>query len=143
MRIYLDNCCYNRPYDNWDNLIVKLEAEAKLHVQKMIKDGELELVWSYIMDIENDQNPYSERRERIAVWQNLAAIDVDESPIIIDKSKELIKLGLHESDSLHIACAIFAKADCFLTTDKKILNKPLEGISVASPIDFLRRYYNG
>jgi hypothetical protein len=46
MRIYLDNCCYNRPYDHKGNLVVKLEAEAKLQVRKMIKDGEIELVWS-------------------------------------------------------------------------------------------------
>jgi hypothetical protein len=32
-RIYLDNCCLNRPYDDLDNLNVQLEAEAKLFIQ--------------------------------------------------------------------------------------------------------------
>jgi predicted nucleic acid-binding protein len=121
---------------------VKLEAEAKLQVQKMIKDGEIELVWSYVMDIENDQNPFTERRERIALWQKIARIDIDENQEIINKSIELSKIGLHEADSLHIACAIFANADYFLTTDKKILNKPVTDIKIINPIDFLRRYYN-
>jgi hypothetical protein len=35
-RIYLDNCCLNRPYDDLDNLNVQLEAEAKLFIQDEI-----------------------------------------------------------------------------------------------------------
>ncbi len=30
MRVYLDNCCYNRPFDEQDQLSVRLETEAKL-----------------------------------------------------------------------------------------------------------------
>ena len=37
MRIYLDNCCYNRPYDDLSQLIVSLEAQAKLHIQNRIE----------------------------------------------------------------------------------------------------------
>ena len=33
-RIYLDNCCFNRPYDDQSYLIVHLETEAKLFIQK-------------------------------------------------------------------------------------------------------------
>jgi hypothetical protein len=33
-RIYLDNCCFNRPYDDQAYLTIKLESEAKLFVQK-------------------------------------------------------------------------------------------------------------
>jgi hypothetical protein len=35
-RIYLDNCCFNRPYDNQNNLLVLLETEAKLFIQDLI-----------------------------------------------------------------------------------------------------------
>jgi predicted nucleic acid-binding protein len=45
---------------------------------------------------------------------------------------------LKPKDALHIACAIAADADYFLTTDKKILNKPIDGIAVVNPIDFIR-----
>jgi hypothetical protein len=37
MKVYLDNCCYNRPYDDQENLPVSLEAQAKLYVQSLIK----------------------------------------------------------------------------------------------------------
>lgn len=39
MRIYLDNRCYNRPYDDQSQLRISLEAQAKLHIQEMIKDN--------------------------------------------------------------------------------------------------------
>lgn len=32
MGIYLDNCCYNRPYDDQSQIRVFLESQAKLHV---------------------------------------------------------------------------------------------------------------
>ncbi len=30
MKIYLDNCCCNRPFDDQSHLRIRLEAEAKL-----------------------------------------------------------------------------------------------------------------
>jgi len=35
-RFYLDNCCFNRPYDDQNNLNIRLEAEAKLFIQNEI-----------------------------------------------------------------------------------------------------------
>jgi hypothetical protein len=32
MRIYLDTCCYNRPHDNKNQVKIKLESIAKLHI---------------------------------------------------------------------------------------------------------------
>ena len=46
MRVYLDNCCYNRPFDEQAQLPVRLETEAKLEVQRQMRSGELEYVWS-------------------------------------------------------------------------------------------------
>jgi len=53
MRVYLDNCCYNRPFDDQNQIRIHLEAQAKLYVQSQIKDSKIELVWSYILDYEN------------------------------------------------------------------------------------------
>ena len=32
MRVYLDNCCYNRPFDDQHNLATALESFAKLQI---------------------------------------------------------------------------------------------------------------
>ena len=47
MRIYLDNCCYNRPYDDQSQLRISLESQAKLYVQELIREDKFELVASY------------------------------------------------------------------------------------------------
>lgn len=33
MRVYLDNCCYNRPYDDQSQLKISMETQAKLNIQ--------------------------------------------------------------------------------------------------------------
>ena len=66
MRIYLDNCSFNRPYDDQTQIRVALEAHAKLHIQERVKDGELELIGSYTLDYEISRNPYEMKRKSIS-----------------------------------------------------------------------------
>ena len=53
MIIYLDNCCYNRPFDDQSQMRIYLETQAKLHIQKLIRDGVLYLAISYVSRYEN------------------------------------------------------------------------------------------
>ena len=141
MRIYLDNCCFNRPFDDQSGLIVFLETKSKLAIQRMIKDKNLELVWSEILDFENNENPFEERKFKISEWKLLAVENIEMNDLIFEKAKELSALGLRQKDSSHIACAIFGKSDYFVTTDKGILNKKVQGIELINPVDFIRRIY--
>ena len=140
VRVYLDNCCFNRPFDDQLSAVIRLETDAKLHVQDLIRSGNLELCWSFVLDYENAANPFEEVRGRIGVWKNFAIADCALSDEIAEKAAQLMAFGLRQMDAAHIACAIHLNTDCFLTTDKKILNKPITGISVLNPIDFIRRY---
>lgn len=76
MKIYLDNCCYNRPFDDQTQMKIHLETQAKLYIQAQIREGKYDLVWSYILDYENSKNPYEEKRLAIAPWRNIAVICV-------------------------------------------------------------------
>lgn len=140
MRLYLDNCMFNRPYDDQSNIGVRLESEAKLNIQESIRSGEYELVWSYILDYENAKNPYWERQEQISQWRKYATCDVSEEEALLQQARQLHQLGLKKMDALHIACAAMAKADYFLTTDKGILKKAavVRMISIKDPVDFIR-----
>ena len=73
MRVYLDNCAYNRPFDDQLNTLIHVETEAKLVIQQMIKDGKITLIWSDVLDYENKDNPFEERRIKIAEWKTLAS----------------------------------------------------------------------
>jgi len=139
MRIYLDNCCFNRPFDEQVSAAIRLETDAKLYVQELVRSGELELCWSFVLDFENAANPYEEVRNRILEWKGLAAADCALSTEISEKAEQLMTQGLRQMDAAHVACAIYLNVDYFLTTDKKILNKSITEVSILNPIDFVRR----
>lgn len=140
MRVYLDNCSFNRPFDNQNQLRIRIEAEAKLYVQQKVREGHLELAWSYMLDYENQVNPFDERREAIQAWKKYAVIDTDETQGILAKAQTLTELGLRSKDTLHIACAIEMQCGYFITTDDQILNrmKNFHEIAVIDPTTFVR-----
>ena len=45
MLIYLDLCCFNRPFDDQTQSRIRLETEAKLVIQQHVRDGRHQLVW--------------------------------------------------------------------------------------------------
>ena len=133
-RLYLDNCCFNRPFDNQEQLKIKMETEAKLYIQNSILLGKYELVWSYILEFENNQNPYKERRNAIYDWKKYASIFCVENDRIIAFADTLFSKGIKVKDALHIACAVEANADFFITTDKKLINTVIPEIKVINPL---------
>ena len=76
-RIYLDNCCFNRPYDDQNNLNVHLEAEAKIFIQNEILNKTFELAWSFMMDYEISSNPFQDRQIVFLNWKHIAVVDID------------------------------------------------------------------
>jgi len=138
LRIYLDNCSFNRPYDDQAYLLVQLETEAKLFIQQAILRQTFELVWSYMLDYENAANPYNNRKQAIEKWKKIAILDIDASESVLNCGKKIMLKGIRNKDALHIACAIEGKCDYFLTTDKKILRTAFDEILVTNPIDFIK-----
>lgn len=140
VRIYLDNCCFNRPYDNQRYEIIRLETEAKIFVQNLIKDKKIELVWSFILNFENSANPYKERRESIIEWRSISVKNIKATEKIRNYANELqITYGIKGKDSLHVACAIEGKSEYFLTTDKTLMKKAkkLKEIKTMNPLEFI------
>lgn len=140
MRIYLDNCCFNRPFDEQNQVRIRLEAEAKLFVQTKIFEKELELVWSYILEYENLLNPFEERKNAIQNWKQKASVDINESDELIRMAESFVKSNIKPKDALHLACAIEGKAKHFLTTDDLILAKKnsIAQIDIVNPLDLIQ-----
>jgi len=140
MLIYLDNCCFNRPYDIQSSEIIKLETEANLAIQYAILTKQIRLVWSFILDFENNANPYPDHREAIAEWKNLASVQILAQETIREYANQLTAtLGIKSKDALHIACSVEAQCDYFITTDKRLLknSKTLTTINTVNPVDFI------
>jgi len=140
VRVYLDNCCFNRPFDDQRQTRVRLEAEAKLCIQEHIRSESLELVWSYMLDFENAANPFEERRTTISGWRQYAMMDVEETAMILQRATLLARRGLKAKDALHIACAIAGECMYFVTTDDDILKcrQAVHDITVIDPTAFVR-----
>lgn len=142
MKIYLDNCCFNRPYDDQTQIRISLETQAKLYVQDLVKNKKLDLVTSYVLWYENSQNPYETKRKAISefVRRNSAEhIDIDKTDIIKSKAEEIMRTGIKMKDAYHVACAVYSSCDCFLTTDDRLLKYHTDEIQMLNPIDFIRR----
>ncbi len=139
MRLYLDNCCFNRPYDDQSMLTIRLETEAKLHIQYAIRTEQYTLGWSYILDYENAANPLEERRAEIQRWEDIADVYAVETPTILAMMRQFVAVGIKPKDVLHIACAKEMDCQYFLTVDKGILKKAkrIAQIQILTPIDFV------
>lgn len=135
----MDHCAYNRPFDDQKNIKNQLETSAKLHIQEQIKKGKYDLVWSYMSDFENNNNPNVENRKAIQLWENLAKYKCKSSEAILIQGDKIKKTGIRANDALHIACAIESKCKYFITTDTGLINKKIEEIQIVNPIDFVCR----
>ncbi len=142
IKIYLDNCCFNRPFDDQKYLSVKIETECKLWIQEVIKDNQFILCWSYILDFENEKNPFLERKNQIQEWKKIATEDIEENQNILNCAKNLIKIGLKPLDALHLSCADEMKVSYFITVDKGILKQKnkIQSIEILSPIEFVKLF---
>ncbi len=138
MLVYLDNCCFNRPFDDQLQVRVLLETEAKLAVQERIRSGVLRLAWSYMMDFENEANPFEDRRISISHWRELASADISASDAVVSRALRMNQLGFKPKDSIHLSCAIEAGCALFLTTDTGILKKSdlISDLAIINPVDY-------
>ena len=137
MKIYLDNCCFNRPYDDQNYREIAADTDAKLAIQTGIKTGKIMLVWSSILDFENSANSEKQIQREIFTWRSLASEIIIINEPIIARGKEFETLGFSKKDALHISCAIAAECDYFVTVDKGIIKKRdyIAGIAIKSAIE--------
>ena len=67
-------------------------------------------------------------------------MDVEESETLLLLMESFEQRGMKPRDALHLAAAIVASADFFITVDHGILNKSIAEIRVMNPEKFVRYY---
>ena len=110
MRLYLDMCVYNRPFDDQSQPRIMLETQIFIMMLLMISKGRFDLINSFALEYENSKNPNIENMLKISglLGYSTDYISCDEG--ILDRSLEFEKYGLMGMDAVHIACAEKAKA---------------------------------
>lgn len=142
LRIYLDNCCYNRPYDDQSQIRISLETQAKLYIQNLIKDKQVELVTSYMLEYENGKNKLGKRKQVIAEFMEFNEsyyVGIERDSDVAKIAEPIMQTGVKEKDAFHVACAILAKCDYFITTDDRLLKYQDGGLPLVTPGEFIRR----
>ena len=145
MKIYIDVCCLNRPYDNQTQDRIHLEAEAIMTILKHIELKEWYWISSGVVNYEIAKTTDEERKSRLTSIVRWASevITVDQSSH--NRAREIQhQLGIKAYDALHIACAEQGKADIFLSTDDKLIKaskrkKQALKIEVDNPLIWLQK----
>ncbi|GMO55429.1 MAG: hypothetical protein Ta2A_00300 [Treponemataceae bacterium] len=138
-KIYLDNCCYNRPYDDQVQPQVIIETLAKLYIQELVTKAQLELVWSYVLKYENSRNIGEAKRAAIARWEELSVEFIGKTKPLVALAHEIEKTGIKPFDALHIACAITAHCDYLITVDRRMAKYQDDRIAICNPVDFINK----
>ena len=142
IKVYLDNCTYNRPFDDQTQIMVSLETEAKQHIQRLIIEKKIDLAYSFINRFENSKSKWTLSRDTINGFFRNAEFYVDyTSALNVGKrAVEIMKGNVKTKDAYHISCAIEGACDYFITTDKQLLKHECKKIIICSPIQFLDYY---
>ena len=138
----MDNCCYNRPYDEQSQMRIYLETQAKLHIQDMIRREKIELVTSYILDFENSNNRSMQKKLAIQKFMNEYAtlyVSNRNEKDITKLAEAIMETGIKEKDAYHVACAVIAECNYFVTTDDRLLKYQSEKIKLVTPGELIRR----
>ncbi len=140
MKIYLDNCCLNRPFDDQTNLRIRLESEAIKMILFLCEQKHWQLISSEIVEFEISNTPDEGRRKELKIINGLASIVVKINDIISSRAEEFENMGLQAFDALHLACSE-NRADVMLTVDDQFLKNTLKiqdlKIKVSNPLKWL------
>ena len=126
MKIYLDVCCLNRPFDDQTQDRIHLEAEAILAVLNYSRMSGWSVIGSDAIDFEIGRMPDHDKRLKVQILSTLHDVYVKVDAGVERRSMELKQVGLKALDALHVSCAERAKAEVFLTTDDHLLSKALQ-----------------
>lgn len=143
MRVYLDTCCLNRPFDLSNEPRILLEATAMLMILDRLLRGEWTWVASEILTLEVQASKKVTIRETLLELLTHAPLSVPLSEREKRRAVDLGRHGIKTLDGQHIACAEAAGSDVFLTTDDRLLkaaarNPEILRVRVINPTDWLR-----
>ena len=123
MRIYLDNCCLQRPLDDQTQPRIRVETEAVFSVLAAVQAGELTLPGSEALEYEVSCIPDDGRQNEVRAVLTLATERLAVTDAVEVLAIALEQHGVGAMDAVHLALASIAKADFFCTCDDRLLRK--------------------
>ena len=123
LKVYLDTCCYSRPYDDKRQPQILREVSAIEVILGYLQIQQWHWITSEVIVFEVNRNPNLTQREDIKKLLRNAHHYVSVGTTEELRSEQLESFGFKPLDALHIACAEKANADILLTTDNRMLRR--------------------
>ena len=149
MKIYFDMNVYNRIFDDQNQLRIKLETMAIDMIFELVEQGHYQLCWSFILEDENNDNPFLHRKSYINKISRICFVAIGPDQKIKSLAESVIeKCNIRVKDALHLACAVYNKCDYFITCDDRLIRninnkedlmrKIIGETIIMNPVDFMR-----
>jgi len=119
----MDSCCFNRPYDDLSDAMVRMESEAIISIVDQCEHHDFIIYGSDVLVDEFSRMTDTVKFEKVTeLYSSSTSNEIELNDNIINRASTLITEGIKPFDALHVACAEYVEADVFLSTDKKLLN---------------------
>lgn len=141
LKLYLDNCCYNRPFDDLEQEKINLKANAIENIFRKHINKEVEIYKSMAIDFEISKIKSDNKRRQVEdLYDAMELTEIDYSEEIKQRAIELRQYNIKDMDSLHLAFAESKNVDYLITTDRLLINASKRAnlkIKVINPIEFI------
>ena len=142
MKLYLDNCCYNRPYDDQAQEKIHLEGQAVLSIINRSMRGGDEIIGSPALELEIGWTGDVGKKEKVGcLYRQTVTTRAGYTEDVPKLASELSgHTGLKTLDAFHLSFAETAGADFLLTTDakfEKLCSKLTLKVRVMNPLRYL------
>lgn len=142
MRIYLDTCCFNRPFDDLSQDRIALEAKAIELIFSRCDMHDWDLISSTVLEFEVTRTPDEQRRAALNRFLAAAVEIILVNEDVRARAAEWESLGLKPLDAFHLAAAEKGRADVFCSCDDRLLSKcrgqSLTNMKIVSPIELIK-----
>lgn len=141
LKLYLDNCCYNRPFDDLKQEKINLEANAIENIFRKHINKEVEIYKSMAIDFEISKIKLDIKKRQVEdLYDAMDLTEIDYSQDIKQRAVELKQYNIKDMDALHLSFAESKNVDYFITTDRILINASKRAnlkIKVINPIEFI------
>ncbi|MBI5182175.1 MAG: PIN domain-containing protein [Nitrospirae bacterium] len=124
--IYLDYNCFQRGFDNPQQVKIQMEALACKEIFSKAERKTVRLVWSFMHEDENILCPFLERKLEALRLSALCETRVGPKKDIYNLAKDFQQRArLSSKDAVHLACAYYSKCKFFLTCDDELIKRAM------------------
>jgi len=122
-RVYLDVCALSRPFDDQDQVRIRLETSAVDLILSHARSGDLQLVVSRVHDVEIAAISHMEERRQLELMlEQIGVRPTLDLARARQRAEALVAQNVGVADAAHLAFAEQASAD-FVTCDDRLLHQ--------------------